>query len=256
MRRILVLATVLLAALAASAAAVGPAPGETAVLRDGETLYTARVANFDTTVKNGAAQHRLAGEWGFPRVAFDGSTGGLSVDGGTLVLAQMTHGQPASPTKFAVLAPRTLQVRRIVSLPGQFAFDALSPNGKRMYLIQYVTVVGQLRYRVRAYDLQSGRLLKRVIADKRSGWTAMEGMPLARATGDGGSWVYTLYGSETKTFVHALNAAQGYALCIDLPLGPQTVSRLRLDGGRLSVVDRGGTERAAIDTASLQVVRS
>ena len=67
-----------------------------------------------------------------------------------------------------------------------------------------------------------------MIADKRSGWTAMQGELIARATTADGAWVYTLYGSDTRAFVHALNAAQGYAVCVDLPLKPAAVARLRL----------------------------
>jgi hypothetical protein len=258
MKRIASIALVVFAGLAAAASAVGPSPGESAALTVGSEGWTATVKGSATLVKSASAQRTLAGQWGFPRVAYDGTTAGLSHDGTTLVLVPQTQGQLAAPSRFALLDPRTLESRRTLSIPGRFAFDALSPDGSRLYLIQYVSVVGQLRYRVRSYDVATRKLDPRVIADKRSGWTAMEGQPLARAMPADGSWAYTLYAGETKVFVHALNTVAGYAVCIDLPLAPNDAGRLRLrlDGTRLWLVAGSGAKRLAIDTVNLQVVRS
>ncbi len=256
MLRIALVATALCAVFAAPASAAGPAPGEAAALTAGPVHYRAVAKAGATVVSARGASVRLAGSWGFPRVTFGGAVEGLSADGKSLVLVRRTHGALASPTRFAVLDPRTLRVRKTVSIPGRFAFDALSPDGSRLYLIEYVSVVGELRYRVRGYDLAAGRLEQGVIADKRSGWTAMQGEPLARATSGDGAWAYTLYGNDTKPFVHALETAQGYAVCIDLPIGPAAANgaTLRLDGTRLAVMTRRG-RAAVIDTRSLQVVR-
>jgi hypothetical protein len=257
MLRITFLAAALCTVFAAPASAVGPAPGESASLVAGGVHYRAVAKSGATRVSARGASARLAGSWGFPRVTFGGAVEGLSADGKSLVLVRRTHGALVSPTRFVILDPKTLHVRKTVAIPGRFAFDALSPDASRLYLIEYVSVVGELRYRVRGYDLAAGRLEQGVIADKRSGWTAMQGEPLTRATSGDGTWAYTLYGNDTKPFVHALNTAQGYAVCIDLPLGPAAAdgSRLRLDGARLTVVAKGGRAGAVIDTRSLQVVR-
>jgi hypothetical protein len=264
MLRLTLAAAAVATVLAAPATAVGPAPGDGLTLAAGPLRYAVVRSGGATTVRLTSVRDaelrrstRLAGAWGIPRVAFDGTAGGLSHDGGTLVLVEPTHGALARPSQLALLDARAPALQRVVSLPGRFAFDALSPDGGRVYLVEYVTVVGSLRYRVRAYDVRTGRLQRGVIADKRSGWTAMEGEPLARATSDDGTWVYTLYGNDTRPFVHALNTAQGYAVCVDLPLDPSTVAGLRLGlhGTRLSLATRGGEERAAIDTVSLRVVR-
>jgi hypothetical protein len=257
MLRLTFAAVVLAAVLAPAAAAAGPAPGESGSLATGSARYRAVVHGASTVVSTPEASQRLQGAWAFPRVTFGGAVGGLSADGKTLVLVRRTHGALASPTRFALLDPRTLRLRSTVSIPGRFAFDALSPDASTLYLIEYVSVLGELRYRVRAYDVASGRLRKQVIADKRSGWTAMQGEPLARATSPAGDRVYTLYGNDAQPFVHALDVAQGYAVCVDLPLRPGAVTglRLRLRGTRLALVTPHGRERAAIDTSSLQVVR-
>jgi len=234
-------------------AAAGPS------LAAGSARYDAAPAGTSTLVRRVGragdllAAQRIAGRWTLPRVAADGTLGGLSADRSTLVLA---HRLPTNPTRFALLDGKTLRLQRTLTIPGRFAFDALSPDATRLYLIQYVTVVGERRYRVRSYDLLSHRLERGVIADKRSGWTAMEGEPIARTTTPDGSWVYTLYGSDTRAFVHALNAAQGYAVCVDLPLQPAAVARLRLrlTPGMLALVGRDGSRRARIDRTSLQLV--
>jgi hypothetical protein len=257
MRRIAFLTVALLGALASTAAAVGPSPGQAPALLTADARFTATPTadGWDTVVRTGDVRRTLAGAWGFPKVTYGGAVEGLSRDGRTLVLAERTQ-SPTSPTRFLVVDPQSLQVRKRIALPGRFAFDALSPNARTMYLVEYVTVNGELRYRVRSYDLAANRLARQAIADKRSRWTTMEGMPMARATSRDGTWVYTLYANGPEPFVHALNARQGYALCIDLPVGFGEVEggRLRLDGGRLDVL-RSGRVRATIDTASLQVVR-
>jgi hypothetical protein len=253
--------SLLLAAVAAIlvpfAAAAGPAPGVSAKLLTASGRYTATTTGdgWDTVLRTGDVTRKLAGTWGFPKVTFGGATEGLSHDGRTLVLAERTPGNLASPSRFRILDPRSLVVRRSISLPGQFAYDALAPNARKLYLVEYVTVMQQLRYRVRSYDLTRGKLDRQVIADKRSGWTAMEGMPVARATSKDGTWIYTLYANGATPFVHALNARQGYAVCVDLPIGQVDLAgaRLRLADGRLSVATRGGG-RAVVNTRSLRVV--
>jgi hypothetical protein len=257
MRRIAFLTVALFGALASTAAAVGPSPGQAPALLTATARYTATPTadGWDTVVRTGEAERKLAGTWAFPKVTYGGAVEGLSRDGRTLVMAERTQAL-TNPTRFLVVDPQSLQVRKRISLRGRFAFDALAPDARKLYLVEYVTVTGQLRYRVRSYDLAAGRLDRQVIADKRSRWTTMQGMPMSRATSDDGTWIYTLYANGPKPFVHALNARQGYALCIDLPVGFGQVegARLRLDGGRLDVL-RSGRVLGAIDTASLQVVR-
>ncbi len=108
----------------------------------------------------------------------------------------------------------------VVSLPRRFAYDALSPDGLTLYLIEHMADPRHPgRYQVRAYDLGAGRLQPGFIADKRELDEPMAGYPLARAVTPDGAWVYTLYQGPEHAFVHALAAADGYSLCIDLPGG-------------------------------------
>src|SRR5437764_7371056 len=78
------------------------------------------------------------GSWGIPQVAYGGSTGGLSHDGSRLVLASTDGGFPLRKrSSFLVLKPSNFQLLERATLRGDFAFDALSPNGSRLYLIQH-----------------------------------------------------------------------------------------------------------------------
>ena len=47
-----------------------------------------------------------------------------------------------------------MERRGTIRLEGHFSFDALSPDGRTMYLIEYLSEHDVTRYAVRAYDLQ------------------------------------------------------------------------------------------------------
>ena len=58
----------------------------------------------------------------------------------------------------------TLRARTTIELPGDFAYDAISPNGSIVYLIE---TLSPTNYRVRAYDVPGRRLFSAVVVDKR-----------------------------------------------------------------------------------------
>ena len=201
------------------------------------------------------------GGWGIPSVAYDGSTGGLSADGKTLVLATAAQGFPLRKrSSFALLRATSFRFLKRVDLKGDFAFDALSPDGSRLYLIQHVSARNSNRYVVRAYDLNLGRLLPGRIADKtQTGWV-MEGMPLTRATSADGRWAYTLYSRPGGyPFVHALDTVHGVAHCIGIPYtGDQgALWKLRMsagDSGRtLSLRWRSGRQYLTIAAGTWKI---
>jgi hypothetical protein len=163
---------------------------------------------------------RLKGQWGNPSLGTGAGPGeGLSWNGRTLVLASL-GGPYGGPSKFLVVDTRRMRVVRTITLHGSFTFDALSPEGSRMYLIQYAYGgQGDLTdYIVRGYDLRASRLLPGRIADRtQKGWV-MHGSPVTRTYSAGGRWVYTLYTSPGRyPFVHALDTVRGKAHCIKLP---------------------------------------
>ncbi len=156
---------------------------------------------------------------GVPVVAADGTTGGLSHDRRTLVLSSYAAAPgAAAATRLVLVDTQRFRVARAVTLRGSFSFDAISPDGSTVYLIQYTSARDWSRYRVRAYDARAGRLLPGAIVDRREAGEAMTGAPVTRATSADGGWVFTLYGRPAHApFVHALDTRRRTAVCIDLP---------------------------------------
>jgi len=202
----------------------------------------------------------LKGTWGIPVVAFDGTADGLMGDGRTLLLGEPITG-PAlrKQSTFALVDMKRMKMVRKLRLPGHQVFDALSPDGRYLYFIEYVSAEDFNRYRVRAYDLHAGRLLARAVIDKRESETAMQGAPISRVTSQDRTWAYTLYGGPDKTFIHALDTMHARAVCIDLPWKTQPKRlfefRIRRAGdGRLVVRGPRGRTLAVVDQGSLHLV--
>lgn len=201
----------------------------------------------------------LRGFYGVPIVAWDNSTGGVSADGRTLVVG--SYGPlPGDPgvTRFAVLRTDTLRQSRVLALRGSWAYDAISPDGSRMFLIEYLAAGQNPRYRVRSLDMHTGRLDPDAVVDRREGEVLMRGQPVTRVTSQDGGWAYTLYARPKHgPFVHALDTVRGEAYCVDLPVRlrqlEQMALRLRMRGdGALEVRNR--RERIAlVDTGTLEL---
>jgi hypothetical protein len=268
MRRMLVLATILggtwVAVLAAASG--GPSPGVSfgspgLVDAKGKVRYVALPAGDGTTVAVLGAQAGRVLRWGYvhgilgiPTVAWDGSTSGLARSGHRLVLA--TAPGYGSPTRFVVLDPRTLRVRARILLRGAFAFDAISPAGSLMYLIQYLDARSG-RYAVRAFNLNTRRLYPGAIVDRREPDEKMNGQPVTRTESRSGAWAYTLYGRTKKgPFVHALDTLHRRAFCVDLPWRstPHWLGRtkMRVRGGEL-LLRADGRTMARVDTRTFEV---
>jgi len=198
----------------------------------------------------------LRGFYGVPIVAWDNSTGGVSGDGRTLVLG--SYGPPpGSPgvTRFVVLGAKTLRKLRTLTLEGSWAYDAISPDGSKMFLIEYLAAGQNPHYRVRSLDIGTGRVDPDPVVDRREEEVLMRGQPVTRAVSPDGRWAYTLYARPAQgPFVHALDTAQRRAYCIDLPLHlrqlEQMALRLRMHGGALDVRSRRATV-ATVDAETL-----
>lgn len=273
MKRILVL---LLAAFAATGAASADAQkggpttlllgGKGVLAPDGKYRYVAVNSGFQTLVSVIRVRGGQVVRWrhvpgfvGVPVVGEDGTTDGVSRDGSTLVLAGTPTGSANGTvtTTFMLLDPRTTLKFRRVTLPGTWAYDAVSPDGSTLYLVEYESYGQSPTYRVRAYDVAARKLTSRPIVDRRIGERLMRGWAVTRETTPDGRWAYTLYARANKVpFVHALDTARRQAYCIDLPLdlrrAEQMSLRLRLRGNRLDV-RRGADAVASVDTRTFVV---
>jgi hypothetical protein len=177
-----------------------------------------------------------------------------------MVLASSIY-DDARRSTFVVIDTATLRPLRTVVLAGSFAYDAVSPDGRRLYVLQYPGgVQGGVRYVVRSVDLRTGRLEPGAIVDRTEPNERMSGIALARAWSPDRAWAYTLYnGGTSHAFVHALNTRTRVARCIDLPWAGEAQSVL--DGVRLAVTPnrvltltgRSGAVLARIDTRTFSV---
>src|SRR5262245_27709264 len=270
MRLVVVIA---LAALLLPSAALADGPSYVAfgglgvVTRDGKHRFVAVSTGAGTaieriTVHGGAvdAWAVLDGSWGIPQPTMSAEhLEGLTRDGKKLVVAGAGMG---SPTRLAVIDARNFRVDKRFELPGNFAYDALAPNGKTLYLTQYVNRNNTSRYVVRAFDLEHGKLLPGRIADKQQASWVMEGSATTRMTSADGRWVYTLFMRPGGyPFVHALDTVQGVAHCIGLPWtgnqGPLMRMHLKLtdDESKLALRFADGSTWRVIDAGTWQIAR-
>lgn len=213
------------------------------------TLPSGRSTIVAAVSRNGGQIVRYAvvkGSFTIPAVAYDGSASGLSADRRTLVLIEPRRSFPRKRTKLLVLQAKTLRRTGVIDLRGDFSFDAVSPDGSRIYLIQYTNPADPTRYLVRSYDVRQRRLDARPIVDPRDAAEKMRGNPISRAPSADGRFAYTLYdGGGAHPFIHALDTARGTARCIDLdglPAGIQLWDlrlRMKKDGGLLEISYRG-----------------
>jgi hypothetical protein len=203
----------------------------------------------------------VPGRFTVPVVAYDGSASGLSADGGTLVLIRPRLAFPRRTTTFAVIGTKGLRPRGVFTLQGDFSFDALSPDGRWLYLVEYHSKRDPSRYLVRLYDLKRGRMLPEPIIDPEEVGDVMRGMPVTRASSPDGRFAYTLYdGAGEHPFIHALDTVEKSARCIDLHglMGFELLGELGLevspDGGTLSVVHPSSDRPLAlVDTRTDEV---
>jgi hypothetical protein len=238
-------------------------------------LITATATGDKTTVRTvdvqpgyGGTEKVVEGSWHFPTIGYDPTPVGVSVDGSTIVLAADKGAATGSTTRFLVLDRSVLVLNSphpvpptTIELRGSFEFDALSPDGKVLYLVEHLATGPNGHYQVRAVDLPAGTLRPEVIVDKSKIDEAMAGWPISQLrTTDG--LVFTLYWGDEHPFVHALNAAAGFAVCLDLPTGDRGLEEQRVldwglaaspDGTSVYAVNATVGEIVEIDRGALQI---
>lgn len=199
----------------------------------------------------------VRGALGVPTVAFDGTTDGVSADGRRLVLTSAMGGRSPVATKLVILRLPALRALRTIVLPGLWAFDAISPDGRTIYALQYRSADV---YSVRSIDALTGKVDPRAIVDLREPDEAMRGVPTARAWSADRRWAYTLYAKPNgRAFVHALDTVRREAMCIDLPWRAvgDAIWRVRMrvssDGGSLVLRQPGLGVVATIDLGTRAV---
>lgn len=162
------------------------------------------------------------------------------------------------------IVDRTLGSAKLIGLDGNFWFDAVSDDGKALYLIENVSLDPPTRYQVRVYDVPRNQLQPGPIADK-TGSRVMQGFRQSSVFSPDGTWLYSLYLNQVKgPFIHALNLAQRYAVCLDLPSEGKDDFERRLlwstamspNGAALYAANGSLGLAAALDLTQLRVIRT
>src|SRR5712692_1288881 len=159
----------------------------------------------------------LLGHYELPAATITGMPGGTSPDGQWLVVQSYDGAANSVPTKthFLLLDTSASKVRFTVNLPGYFHFDAISNDGQRLYLIQYLN--GK-EYYVRLYNVPAGTLDENIVVDKSDGNQAMAGVRLSGVASPDGHWLFSMYVRENESpFIHALSLDGPFAFCLDMP---------------------------------------
>jgi hypothetical protein len=173
----------------------------------------------------GGPETVIDGSWRLPTIGLDPTPVGVSANaaespnGATVVLVEdLPEGAVRTSSRFAVLrhTPTGQPNSRVIELAGAFDYDAISPDGSILYVVEHLAGKPDGRYQVRAVDLETGVLRDAIIADKRNLEEAMAGWPVAQLRRPDGI-VLTLYRGAEHPFIHALNTKEGWAVCIDLP---------------------------------------
>jgi DNA-binding beta-propeller fold protein YncE len=162
------------------------------------------------------AQTTIPAGYALPNIAFQGPTAGLSPNGQWLALTSQT--QPSAGainTNFLVGSSALTGSFKTITVKGDFVFDALSNDGKSLYLIQKMKDPNH--YQVRLYDVAAGSLMPQVVIDKREPSEPMNGIRGDSVADPAGNYVYTVYIRQAGPFIHALPLDQPIAWCVDLP---------------------------------------
>lgn len=252
---------------------------------DGKTLYQLREAPRHTTIRavdlvTGEVLRttRLDEHYYVPENLASPAPLAFSADGSTFLLGRAVpdtelrewseSGQYRS--RFAVVDTSFTEPPHLVDLPGTFWFDALSVDGRWLYLIEVqdeqplsYSPEKAPRYQVRAYDVAKGLLMPEPVVDKTE-VEQMTGYRRAAAYSKDNEWLYSLYTRPgAEPFIHALKLADRAALCIDLPFEAaedfeQELSwalALSPDGRMLYAVNGATGQVAQVDTKGGHTVR-
>jgi hypothetical protein len=184
----------------------------------GNHLYSMTSDNTlaDINPETGSATRtlRLGGSFVLANGAINGIPGGLSQNGRWLVL-ERPRGATGAASQMVVVDTSSMKAAPPIDLTGTFDFDAISNDGQRIYMIEYLSGAS---YRVRMYDVANAQLDPNIVVDKTDGAVLMTGIRVSGVASPDGQWLYSVYARPNSgAFIHALNLTGTFAFCLDLP---------------------------------------
>lgn len=149
--------------------------------------------------------------YGLPDMNYPRLPGGLSPNGSWIALSTLQQ------NSFLVGATTFQAPFKAVSVHGSFLFDALSDDGRSLYLSEQLGDAGH--YQIRLVDMTTGKLALQPVVDKREATEPMNGIRGDSVAAPNAGYVFTVYARDNGPFIHALPLGQPFAWCLDLPSG-------------------------------------
>lgn len=170
----------------------------------------------------------------------------LSFNGRWLALREGALSTAETTTTAIVVDTAAMRVNATIHLSGIFGLDAISADGRALYLIQKLDHAGPQAYQVRLYDVARRQLAPRPLAENGDPAShIVRGVAYTRVWSPRGDWLFTLYvqPGHGGAFIHALGMAYRRVHCIMLntPGSPSDLARFTLavapSGATLYAVD-------------------
>jgi DNA-binding beta-propeller fold protein YncE len=203
----------------------------------------------------------LDGRWSVP-AAYGPAPSGLSANGKWMALVAPPVAATGGGTsnRFAIVDLAQKRIDRVVIANGDVGFDALSDDGRNLYLVEHL--VPAPRYAVRVASFNGG-LVDGVLGQiKTAEPEVMNGLYHA-SVAVGADWFLSLYSNPLRgPFIHALNTTQLYAQCIlnmpDVAVALRPAWSMVLDSAhaKLYAVNGAGGVVSEVNTGTLTVQRS
>ncbi len=220
-----------------------------------------RVRRLDPVTGSDTMHFALDGEWALP-ATYGPAPSGISRNGSWMVLIGPKTTTGASVVnRIAVVDLVKGKIDRVITATGDVSFDAVSDDGRNVYLVEHL--VPSPHYVVRVASFQGSGLADGVLGQiKTAEPEVMNGLYHA-SVAVSGDWFLSLYSNPTRgPFIHALNTTQLYAQCIlnipDVPVVLRPAWAMVLDPRHpiLYAINGPGGAVSEVDTMSLVVRRS
>jgi hypothetical protein len=219
------------------------------------------VRQLDPSTGTDVISFALDGQWA-PPATYGPAPSGISRNGKWMVLmGPRTTTGSGSVNRIAVVDLVGRRLDRVITALGDVSFDAVSDDGKNVYLVEHL--VPSPHYVVRVASFQSGGLADGVLGQiKTADPEVMNGLYHA-SVAVSGDWLLSLYSNPARgPFIHALNTTQLYAQCIlnipDVPVALRPAWAMVLDPRHpvLYAVNGPAGAVSEVDTMGLVVRRS
>jgi hypothetical protein len=221
------------------------------------------VRGIDPATGLDATSFVLDGRWSVP-AAYGPAPSGLSANGKWMVLVAPPVAVSGSGmlNRFAVVDLAQKKLDRVVNANGDLGFDAVSDDGRNLYLVEHLVPAPHYAVRVASFNGASGLSSGILGQVKTAEPEVMNGLYHA-SVAVGADWFLSLYSNPGRgPFIHALNTTQLYAQCIlnipDVPAALRPAWSMLHDPAHLKLyaVNGAGGVVSEVNTAALIVTRS